>query len=97
MDSALVNHLEAAIEHAQVVDSMAVEGNVSRQFLQILKNESGEVVVQGNSEGLIHLALSLLRLAKKDVGAHVHFDEAGIVDYCDVALVVTRCAADWEK
>lgn len=90
-------HVEAAIEYAQKADQLAIDGGIAKQFLRVATLENGEVVVQGNSEGLVHLALIILRLVQKEVGSHVHLDEASIVDQCDQPLVIAKCVADWEE
>lgn len=85
-----------AIEHLVSADVLSVSEGVSRHFLQVLNGENGETVVQGNAEGLVYLALSILRLATKQNGAHQHFDESGLLDRCEVPLVVAKCLAEWE-
>lgn len=95
MDANATKHVERAIVEMELADKTFVHDGVSSHFLQILNNDNGELLVSGNSQGLVHLALSILRLAMKDVGAHQHFDEAGIVDRCDYPLVISKCLADW--
>lgn len=81
------------------IDSLAIEGNVSRHFLEIEKSADGrEIRINGNMEGLIHFATAVLDVATKAIeGAHHHFDESGMVDRADVSLVVRLKAAVWEE
>ncbi|MEZ4306431.1 MAG: hypothetical protein R3F14_00060 [Polyangiaceae bacterium] len=59
---------------------------------------NGEVVVRANREGLVHLARIGLSLAtQSNVGSHYHLDETGVVDHCEMPLVLVLAKADWEK
>jgi hypothetical protein len=62
-----------------------------------VREKSGEVVVAANREGLVLIALQLLRLADKSVtGAHYHVGESSIADSADVAIVLVHEKAPWE-
>ena len=51
---------------------------------------SGEVVISGNKQGLILLALQILRLADKGIpGSHYHFDECSIADSAEINVVIS--------
>ena len=97
MSTSEIDHLDAAIEHATWADSSSVVDDVSKHYLRIEAGRGDTVVIRGNKEGLIYLGLSILRLARKDVGAHLHFDEANLVDECDRPLVIAKCFAEWEE
>jgi len=73
-------------------------GGTTTQFLEVRKGPENEgVSVNGNRNGLVHLARLVLEVAAKDfVGAHQHFDEAGELDICEVPLAVVLKAADWD-
>ena len=96
MKNEIAENIAIATERLEAVDALSVIDGVSNHFLQVLKAETSETVVRGNTEGLVYLALSILRLAGKQTGAHQHFDESGIVDKCDDPLVITKCDAAWE-
>lgn len=97
MSTSEIDHLDVAIEHATQADSSSVVDDVSKHYLRIEAGRGDTVVIRGNKEGLIYLGLSILRLAKKDAGAHLHFDEANLVDECDRPLVIAKCLAEWEE
>jgi hypothetical protein len=89
--------LNQIIEQLRLIDEGAIRDGVSHIFLQVEKVEGiNEIRINGNAEGLIHFAMAVLDLAVSDVkGAHHHFDESGVVDPCDVPLVVSLKAAPW--
>ena len=95
MQQPAIKHLEDAIYHASQADAMSVSEGLSNQFLQVLECQENEIRIQGNAEGLLHLALSILRLAKKEDGSHLHFDDAGILDRCDRPLVISKELPSW--
>ena len=97
MDETARQQINKAIEAATIADESFVSGDVSNHFLQVLKGDHGETIIRGNGEGLVHFALSVLKLAKSDQETHQHFDEAGMIDKCDVPLVVVKSIADWEE
>jgi hypothetical protein len=70
------------------LDATAVKGGVSRHFIEVRDNGE-EVVVGGNKEGLVRLALELVRLAvKNQTGAHVHIDDVSLADVAERNLVL---------
>lgn len=98
MDSLRLTETQRLAGMVTALDEQSVAAGISHHFIEILKGVDGEVVVRANREGLIHLARSCLSLAiKPTVGSHQHFDEAGIVDRCDVPLILVLAEAEWEK
>jgi hypothetical protein len=70
-------------------------GETSTLFVEVFKN-SHETVLAANKEGLVHLALQILRLADKATdGAHFHIDESSIADRAEVSVVLTYREAPW--
>jgi hypothetical protein len=67
-------------------------------FLEVRKEPQGEgVCVNGNRNGLVHLARLTLEVASKGfAGAHQHFDEAGELDTCEVPLAISLKPAEWD-
>jgi len=46
--------------------------------------------VSGNQQGLVLLALQILRLADKGIsGSHYHLDESSIADTADMSVVIS--------
>ena len=96
MDSSLVTKLEKILSELNTVDGSFNKNGVSSHFIELEKAGAGEFVINGNSEGLIHVACKILELAVADVeGRHHHFDESGMVDKCEMPLVVTLKNTDW--
>lgn len=91
--------LQAVIRILRNLDDQAIQGEVSHHYLEIRQDpQAKELRVSGNREGLIYLAMTILELAEQGrEGSHRHFDEAGIVDHCDVPLVVSMREAPWDK
>jgi len=88
--------ITAALEK---LDALSIEAGVSRHFLQVFKTgaEKEEIMIQGNTEGLVHLAMVCLNLAQKKIdGSHHHFDEVSIVDKSEAPLVIAYKGADWD-
>ena len=77
--------------------SVGTDGTTT-QFLEIRKGAQDEgVSVNGNRDGLVHLARLVLEVAARDfVGAHQHFDEAGELDTCEVPLSIGLKPAEWD-
>jgi hypothetical protein len=68
---------------------------VSNSFIEVRTN-TDETVVNGNRDGLIQLALQLLRLAESEsLGAHYHLDESSIADAADTNVVFALKQAPW--
>ncbi len=79
------------------LDESFIRDGESLHFIELLKGESGsEVQIYGNTAGLIHIARKVIEVASKGSnGAHHHFDESGLVDRCDIPVVVTFKDAEW--
>lgn len=77
--------------------SIGADGTAT-QFLEVRKGPQDEAIsVNGNRDGLVHLARLVLEVAAKDfVGAHQHFDEAGELDTCEVPLTIGLKPAEWD-
>lgn len=68
---------------------------VSNSFIEVRKN-AFETVVSGNRDGLIQLALQILRLAESEsLGAHYSLDETSIADAADTNVVFALKQAPW--
>ena len=88
--SEIVNSLE-------YIDSQSIQAEHINHFLEIVHNsEPSELCICGNTEGLVHLAKWILKIADSKIdGKHVHFDNTGIVDRCDVPLIISFKKAPW--
>jgi hypothetical protein len=86
------------VEQLHKIDALAIDNGVSRHFLEIEKApDCSELRINGNPQGLIHLARAVLDVAITGLeGAHHHFDSSGIVDRTDLPVVVRLKAADWD-
>ena len=82
----------------QLDDASVTADSVATQFLEVRKEPQGEgVSVNGNRDGLVHLARLVLEVAAKGfAGAHQHFDEAGELDACEVPLAIALKSAEWD-
>lgn len=60
----------------------------TNQYVEVRRNDT-EVILGGNRNGLIWLALHCLELAARgERGSHVHLDKHSGVDVCDCPLVI---------
>lgn len=93
------DQLNSLIANLKDIDEIAVVDGVSHHFLEfVLEKNSKELLINGNKEGLIHFALSILSVAKDaGDGRHVHFDGVGILDRCDMPIVVCFKKAEWDS
>jgi hypothetical protein len=91
MDSTTQALLAESLDLLRQVDQLAVSEGVSHHFLEIKTSiDNREVVVNGNTFGLAHVAKSILEVATATFdGAHHQLDETGIADHADIAIVVT--------
>jgi hypothetical protein len=93
--------LAEILEKLRSVDDSAVSGGVSTQFLEVAgisEKNGGELHITGNPQGLVHFARLILDIAVKGYeGAHVHLDESANLDKCDVPVVVSLKAAEWDQ
>lgn len=78
---------EAIKAVSEAADAESVEFS-SSQYVEVRRNEH-EVILGGNQNGLIWLALHCLKLAERGQrGSHIHLDEHSGADVCDVPLVI---------
>ena len=88
--------LQTIIETIQGIDASFDTGGVCSQFLE-LKSKNNEVVISGNFEGLVHLAMKVLEVAAScKEGTHAHFDADSMLDECDSPLVINYKNAEWD-
>jgi hypothetical protein len=82
----------------QLDDTSVGADGTSSQFLEVKRGpRDGAISVNGNRDGLVHLARLILEVAAKDfVGAHQHFDNAGELDTCEAPLTIVLKLAEWE-
>ena len=74
----------------QLLTTQGVDLNVEVHSL----GDGSEVVISGDTTGLVHIALWALDCAKSDVaGKHAHIDEAGIANVGSTPLVIARAGA----
>jgi hypothetical protein len=80
--------LAPIIEQLRAIDRGSVRDGVSNHFLEVL-SQNGEIVLGGNREGLVWLALQCVELAICNVpGTHYHLDERSMADRADLPLVI---------
>jgi hypothetical protein len=86
------------LDQIRRIDAAGTKDGVSRKFLEVRQPKSEDAIyVSGNVEGLIHFARAVLDIAAKGFeGAHHHFDEHGVLDHCDIPIVVSLKAAEWD-
>ena len=91
--------LESVLSSLETLDETYVSECGSSHFIAIThKSDPAEVQLRANRAGLINLAKSLVRLAlKESAGSHQTFDEAGMLDHCDIPLTVTLADAEWKS
>lgn len=84
------------IESLRAIDDSFIKDSVATQFIEVL-NKNNEIQINGNFEGLLHVALKVLEVAtKNEEGTHHHFDETELLDKCDLPIVVSYKRADWD-
>lgn len=97
MDSSELTEINSILTKLCEKDESSIREGVSYQFLEFIKSENNELQVNGNAEGLLHLSRRILELVvRNNYGSHQHFDEAGIVDHCDMELIISLKKADWD-
>lgn len=90
-----MNTLERIVEQLRAFDGTSVQGNSSKHFIEIIST-NGEVVIGGNREGLMWLALQCADLALHDEpGAHYHLDQSSMADRADLPVVLRVSTAPW--
>ncbi len=84
-----MKNLRELIGELEMLEVSPKSGEASTLFLEVLDNPH-ETVLAANREGMIHLALQILRLAEKaNEGAHFHIDESSIADRAETGVVLT--------
>lgn len=79
------------------IDDEFVTGGVAQQYIAVRRGPGGEIVLDANAAGMIHLAAQLLKLASAArPGKHYYVDEAGIADSADPPLAIAFKLAPWE-
>lgn len=93
------NGLADLITKLHEIDDLAIKDNISYHFLEVIENkENNELLINGNSEGLIYFAKSILDLVSTcSAGSHFHLDENGILDKCDQSIVIALKKAEWDQ
>jgi hypothetical protein len=87
------------IDTMRQMDSLFVREHTSTHFLELILNESKtEATLQGNVAGLIRFCLEILEVTGKATdGAHRHLDSHGVMDRCDLLLVIRLIPASWDE
>ena len=99
MKPSAMEDLSKILDLLRELDSQAISDNVSCQHLEIvLAKDQNEDRLNGNAEGLIYLSRVFLEVAVKDkAGSHIHIDETGVADRCDIPMVVSLKDSIWEN
>lgn len=86
-----------ALNKLRAEDRSYILGGASQHFIEFIRSSNGACLhINGNRAGLVHLAKNILDVAVKNFdGAHHHFDSVGLVDPCDMEVVVCLKKADW--
>ena len=88
----MINYTKKIEEIEKVVNG---ENCLLKDSVLDIVNGSGEVVISGNKQGLVLLALQILRLADNGTsGSHYHIDECSIADRADISVVVSLKGSD---
>ncbi len=89
--------LISIIKQLSDLDKLSVVDGISSHFLEFeLLDSEKELRINGNTEGLIYLAKDILNLAvKQNEGSYFHFDSTGVVDKCDMPVVICFKRAEW--
>ena len=81
----------ATLKEAIQVLSLAAQADSpefeSAQYVEVRRN-AHEIILGGNREGLVWLALHCLRLSEQQHGSHIHLDEHSGTDISDIPLVL---------
>jgi hypothetical protein len=82
--------LASIIQELHGLDEKAVVDGVSHHFLEFrVSKDKKDFLINGNSAGLIYFAKAILSVANQEqYGSHIHLDESGIVDQCDMPVIV---------
>jgi len=88
--------LDAIVRDLKDLDGSFVVDGVSSHYLATRKGGGGEVVVEANVAGLVHLAAVLTALAQRRFGASYTLDEAGMADAADPPIEFVFKPAEWD-
>ena len=89
--------LDVVLHTLRALDDFSINiDGTTTQVLEIIKGEEDEGIhVNGNRDGLIHLARLVLEVAGKGFdGAHHHFDQVSGADICEVPLIISFKSGD---
>jgi len=93
----LAANLQEIREKLHSIDIAFETDGVIPHYIVVRRTRKGEVVLEANAAGLIHLAHQLLGLAvEQRPGDHYHLDEAGLADSADPPIVFTFKKAPWD-
>ena len=90
-----MKNLATLISELESMDATNTLSAPSQIFVEVRRN-SDETIILGNQEGLVHIALQLLRLAEKEsLGGHYHIDESSVADTAETNVVLSYKKAPW--
>jgi hypothetical protein len=79
----------------KILDDTLISDSVAYHFLETKGRGHGEFIIQGNAEGMIHLARVILELALTSFnGKHHHFDDNGILEDGSKPFIISFKNAD---
>lgn len=88
--------MEELIQKLEEINSLSTNNELSSHYIGITKNNT-ETVLKVNKQGLVWLALEVLKLAEKQQeGRHLHIDECGLADKAETNIIITYKSAEWE-
>jgi hypothetical protein len=95
----MASRIHALAEEIFRIDAgFAAPGAAQQHYVAVRRGPSGEIVLDANAAGMIHLAGQLLKLASAArPGQHYHVDEAGSADSSDPPIAITFKLAPWES
>lgn len=92
-----MSRIKELAEDLARIDEEFVTAGVSQHYISVRRGPDGEIVLDANAAGMVHLAAQLLRLVSAArSGGHYHLDEAGVADSADPPLVINFKLAPWE-
>lgn len=90
-----MNNLRKLISELESFAARNLSSGAGNLFLEVRKNET-ETVIAGNRDGLVEVALQLLRLAESEsCGGHYHIDESSIADMAETNVVLSYKQEPW--
>ena len=92
-----MSKLSEILEQLRALNDASARDGHSEHFIEVLQGQS-EIILGGNREGLLWLALQCAELASKGVaGSHYHLDESSMADRADIPLVLRVSEAPWAR